>query len=93
MAEPVDLSSEPGVPVDLHDDGVLWMINRALLHPRGFALGHDPKTNEFVLYGDGTEVWSFGPMKEDDFFTRFEALLQRAVDNQGAGTEPVEPTS
>lgn len=75
---------DEGVPIDLHDDGLLWLINRAVLHPRGFALGHVPgaPAGELVLYGDGTEPWAFdltaAPVSEDDLFAKVEAALERA---------------
>ena len=45
-------------PVDLREDGLLWLINRAVLHPRGFALGISPD-GKFDLIGDGKEPWHF----------------------------------
>lgn len=49
--------------VDLQDDGVLWMINRLVFHPRGFALGIIPDGKGgaagFELYGDGLVPWQF----------------------------------
>lgn len=78
----------PDVEVDLHDDGLLWLINRAVFHPRGFALGHTPGTDYFVLLGDGSEPWRYAqsddvedPTKvvdEDAAFRAVEAALARA---------------
>jgi hypothetical protein len=47
------------VPVDLEKDSLLWLINRVVFHPRGYALTYDPETGEFTLLGDGTEPWVF----------------------------------
>lgn len=46
-------------PVDLQADGLLWLINRQVFHPRGYALGYDPETLAFVLVGDGSEPYTF----------------------------------
>ncbi len=76
------------IPVDLHDDGLLWLINKACFHARGFALGHTPGTDEFVLLGDGTEPWRYAapienegkahPIDEDEKFRAIEAIFERA---------------
>jgi hypothetical protein len=47
------------VPVDLIEDGLLWLINASVFHPRGFALAIAPSTGELTLMGDGTEAWSY----------------------------------
>lgn len=67
------------VRVDLRADGVLWAVNRALFHPRGFALAVDTESGELTLLGDGSEVWQYAsPVVEDAHFADFEALLERA---------------
>ena len=69
---------DDGVPVDLRADGVLWLINRSVFHPRGFALAVDTVDN-LSLMGDGRERWAFDPtIPEDDLFAAVEALFQRA---------------
>jgi hypothetical protein len=45
--------------VDLRSDGLLWLINRCVFHPRGYALGYDEEQRTFCLLGDGTEPWEF----------------------------------
>lgn len=73
-----------GIPIDLHEDGLLWLINKAVLHPRGFALGHDPAdpAGKLVLYGDGSEPWGFdlanAPTSEDELFAKVEAAFELA---------------
>jgi hypothetical protein len=47
--------------VDISKDGLLWLINRVVFHPRGYSLGWDPDTKEFFLLGNGTETFTFGP--------------------------------
>lgn len=63
--------------VNLREDGVLWAVNAAVFHPRGFALAIDTTTGDLSLIGDGGEVWVFAEETADDAFRRFEALLER----------------
>lgn len=71
---------DSGRPVDLHDSGLLWLINRCVFHPRGYALGVNG-AGQTVLLGDGTEPYAFGlqPGVEDDLFARATATLQPAA--------------
>lgn len=44
------------------DDGLLWLVNTAILHPRGYALAVFRQEGEIVglgLLGDGTEPWVY----------------------------------
>ena len=67
------------VPVDLRADGVLWMINKSVFHPRGYALAVNTQDGgDFTLMGDGTEPWTYEHSMEDDLFAAFNALLERA---------------
>lgn len=86
------MTAGDGTPVDLREDGLLWLINRTCFHPRGFALGVSVddagKVDGFVLYGDGKEPWRYAvaeqledPTKavdEDVMFAAIEAALARA---------------
>jgi hypothetical protein len=65
--------------VDLHDDGILWLINRVVFHPRGFALAIGSESREFSLLGDGKEVWSFSTADDDESFLAVEAMFRRAA--------------
>lgn len=49
-----------GRSVDLRRDGLLWLINRQVFWPRGYALGCDLETGEFFLLGDGSEPYVMG---------------------------------
>lgn len=72
--------SEPSTEVQLREDGVLWMINRTVFHPRGFALGFTPVSGELTLYGNGSEPWHYDEAMndvEDELFINFESLLAR----------------
>lgn len=46
----------------LRDSGLLWLVNRELFHPRGYALGlhmRDGVARGWTLSGDGSEAWRF----------------------------------
>lgn len=65
---------------ELREHGLLWLINRAVFHPRGYALGLevDPAGNVigWTMYGDGTEVWRYGEdVPEDELFAAAETFL------------------
>lgn len=59
--------------------GLLWLFNRACLHPRGFALAFHYDTSGAVvgweLQGDGSEPWAFDEVTDDLSFARVEAFL------------------
>lgn len=90
---------------DLSAHGLLWLINRVVFHPRGFALGINPDTGDWSLLGDGTEAWRFGAYPDgtemDDVgFARAEAFLAAhrpvpAPPSSGPGRvlQPAEPTA
>ena len=66
----------PRQPVDLRADGFLWLINRSVFHPRGYALAVDTEDGSFWLLGDGTEPWSFGDeAAETRSFQRLKELM------------------
>ena len=69
------------VPVDLRADGLLWLINTVVFHPRGFALAVDSETGAFSLMGDGSERWAFAPGDDpgiDALWARAEAVFDLA---------------
>jgi hypothetical protein len=59
--------------IDIVNDGVLWLVNRTVFHPRGYALAFDPESGEFGIYGDGSEPWRF-EIDDDVEQTRFDAV-------------------
>lgn len=66
---------------ELRDTGLLWLINRVVFHPRGFALALVKQHGEIVgwnLQGDGSEVWQFDANNEDGHFTAVEELFAEA---------------
>lgn len=78
-----DGETPPSVPVDVIDDGLLWLVNAAVFHPRGFALAFDPETREFSLMGDGSERWTYDESTQmqsalDARFDAVERLMGRA---------------
>lgn len=73
--QPVEGEDVPEREVFLREDGLLWLINRAVFHPRGYALGQDPDNGKFILYGDGSEAWSFA-IDEATENQLFEAVKQ-----------------
>lgn len=62
---------------DLRDTGLLWLLNRVVFHPRGYALalhftdgGSEGGTYRdctgWSLQGDGTEPWTMGTTPPTD---------------------------
>jgi len=67
------MSTPPVRPLaELRDAGLLWLINTAVFHPRGYALALVREHGEVVgwtLLGDGSEPWRF----DDDCDAEFAA--------------------
>lgn len=62
--------SEPRDWDELRSSGLLWLINKTVFHPRGFAFSLVCRDGEMVgwrLLGDGREVWSMGQPEDDEF--------------------------
>lgn len=74
---------------DLRNEGLLWLINATVFHPRGYALTlhferDDPEDlgacTGWSILGDGNEQWQFGCDDETqarvaEAFTKIRALL------------------
>lgn len=75
---------EPRPFSDFIDEGLLYLVNAAAFHPRGYslALHRDLETREVVgwsLMGDGNEVFQFADCEHlDDVFAKAQALLAPA---------------
>lgn len=77
------MNDDPGrLFVEFQREGLLWLVNRVVFHPRGYALAfHFSDDMETVtgwsLQGDGTETWDFRlpPTTEDELFNRAKAIL------------------
>lgn len=67
---------------ELRDSGLLWLINRTVFHPHGFALalvaGEDGSIAGWQLTGDGTEPVWFAAEIEADLYARAHATLAAA---------------
>lgn len=72
------MSDEPTkLDVDLLEDGLLWLINTVVFHPRGFALGYGDD-GSFELWGNGDEPWSYSETVDTDAkFRAAEAAMAR----------------
>ena len=69
---------------ELRDSGLLWLINRVVFHPRGYALGLVPDGQSngdnylgWRLQGDGSEPWRFEGFDEDELFHAAAATLRK----------------
>lgn len=66
--------------IELADAGLLWLINRTVFHPRGFALQlartEDREAVGWVLVGDGTTPWRMDAPEPE--FDAAEATLAAA---------------
>ena len=82
--QPSRPAGEPRPLAELRDTGLLWLINRVALHPRGVALAlHCTDTGEctgwsLMATGDGSP-WTFDVVTDADGHARAEATLA-AVD-------------
>jgi len=69
-----------------HEDGLVWLINTALLHPRGYAIAiHLDDQGEYVglsVVGDGSEPWVFGP-NAAEARTNTEDAIDRYLEAEG----------
>jgi hypothetical protein len=81
-----------------HDDGLVWLVNTALLHPRGLALMvafPDPDENDehptlpvWLAVTGSDEPWCFAPGEQADVIARYEeaeATRERAWRDRGHG--------
>jgi hypothetical protein len=78
---------------DLRSSGLLWLINRVVFHPRGWALSlmrsrSSGEIRGWRLLGDGREVWRFVD-PEDDLFAAAQATLAPLVGD--VATDSGEP--
>jgi hypothetical protein len=67
---------------ELRSSGLLWLINRVVFHPRGWALAltyRDGQATGWKLQGDGHEVWRFND-PEDESFAAVQKTLSGDAD-------------
>jgi hypothetical protein len=80
---PFTLPPAPQQPVrpfaDFRELGLLWLVNRVVFHPRGYALAlayNDGVCTGWELLGDGSEPWRYADeVDEDNAHAAVEALL------------------
>lgn len=67
---------------DLRSEGLLWLINTTVFHPRGYALGmhfdRDGVAVGWSLMGDGSESWAFSKSVDaeiDALFRRVKEMM------------------
>jgi len=79
---------------EFRTNGLLWLINTSVFHPRGFAVGfiYDDEGNlvGWSINGDGTEPWVFADDADNDacfdsvneFFGKamVDALVEQAIE-------------
>jgi hypothetical protein len=73
---------------EFRDEGLLWLINTSVFHPRGYALAfvYDDEDTEFKnpigwqLVGDGSEPWVMLDHQGDEQFIRVNNLLKENND-------------
>lgn len=72
---PVPIKILKLTPQDIIDNGILWMINKSIFHPQGYALALSTDTGNFELFGNGDEPWSFAGVAEDAKLQAFRDVL------------------
>lgn len=91
MSEPLDPRTRPLIELAAPNPeikgsergtGLLWLINRVVFHPRGFALALDVDAatgdvRGWFLQGDGSECWTFSEESDDRHFLEAEAFLRQ----------------
>lgn len=64
---------------EFREAGLLWLVNKVVFHPRGFALAFDVADDGAVtgwkMLGDGREVWSFTEADDDEGFAAVRSFL------------------
>ena len=68
--------SQISTKVELREDGILWMLNTTVFHPRGLQLGV-ASDGQLYLIGDDSEVWVFEDHLAEQGFQAFNAMLER----------------
>lgn len=62
---------------ELTESGLLWLINRVVFHPRGFALGINE--DGWTLQGEGKEVWAFEIATDEEKFLALKKTLEQTA--------------
>jgi hypothetical protein len=86
------------------EDGLIWLVNTAVLHPRGYALAIHVDTENpealplgLSIVGDGSEPWVFETDKQGELLVRYEtaearreAAWSEAIRTAGGGDDAAE---
>ncbi|MXM66764.1 hypothetical protein GR925_25865 [Streptomyces sp. HUCO-GS316] len=80
---------------ELIDSGLLWLINRTALHPRGLALAlhldeHGQAYGWSLIHTAGGEPWQYDPTTDHDGHARAEATI--AAELADLPAPPATPT-
>ena len=79
--DPIGEGPDDGRPFsELRDEGLLWLINTTVFHPRGYALAihfdHEERATGWSLVGDGSEPWQMPDSPTiDELFAKTKRLL------------------
>lgn len=73
---------------EFREAGLLWLVNRVVFHPRGYALAFhqndDGEITGWSLKGDGTEPWYYGSNSDEDkHFADVQFTLSQAKVENG----------
>jgi hypothetical protein len=66
----------------LREHGLLWLINRTVFHPRGYALSLHASDRDgrdvvgWSMQGDGSEPWTFTSEVDDEQFQRVARFFE-----------------
>jgi hypothetical protein len=81
---------------ELRSSGLLWLINRVVFHPRGFALAlhieSDGRVTGWSMMGTGKEPWRFSEADDEESFARAEETLKSAAAEAIAAGERAKDT-
>lgn len=66
---------------EFREAGLLWLINRTVFHPRGYALafkidGHSGDIVGWNVQGDGSEVFGFSDEDDDESFADVKRFFE-----------------
>ena len=79
---------------ELRSSGLLWLINRVVFHPRGFALAvhlePDGRVTGWTLEGSGRGPWRFSESDDEASFAAAQSTLEAAA-KDNATSAPATP--
>jgi hypothetical protein len=79
--------SDPRPFEDLRSTGLLWLINRIVFHPRGYALAlhrdDDGTITGWSMLGDGSDLWRFDQDADKESFAIVTAYFNGITEHSG----------